>query len=112
MAESLKEQLQKRPDLREQEITLDPFDLKVTIRRMTVGERKKIYAQFGGKTSEHAQDISGEILKISVIPALTDEDIEAMPTAVVEKLSDAIMDFNGWSKKGAAEHADQFRPTA
>jgi hypothetical protein len=110
---NLKEYLSSKSDVREQEITIPEFDVTVRIRRITVGERKHLYHTYKIDTPQaDVQGLTAEIIALSVVPPMTVEEVEQLPAVLSDTLIQRINEFNGWSKKGAAELADQFRPTA
>jgi len=120
MGKSLKEQLAGRPDAREREVSLtsvggDP--LTVTVRRLTVSERDKLIKEYKLGTDEGKErgtDASIAIVAMALVqdPPVTDEDVRAMPAAIVDEVATAVMEFNGWSVKGKRELDDQFRAPA
>lgn len=110
---NIKEYLANKSDAREKDLVFPNADLTVRIRRITVGERKKLYGQY--KIGTDAADVSGltvELMAISVVPPMTVAEVEELPAFISDMLMLEINEFNGWTKKGAAELADQFRPTA
>lgn len=110
-AKSIREQLLERSDLREKTLEWKDLGLSVTIRRASVGERKKVMADHKVTPGVAAQDPEafGEaLMKLCVVGELTDEDIRDMPSILSDRISKAILDFNGWGTQGAAELVDQF----
>lgn len=110
---NLKEYLANKPDAREQDVNLTDLDITVRIRRLSVGERKRLYAAHKlGTEKADVPGLNAELVAISVMPALTMPEVEDMTVIVFDAILEKINEFNGWSKKGVAELADQFRPTA
>lgn len=110
---NLKEYLSSKPDVREKDVTLAAFDVAVRIRRLTVGDRKRLYATH--KINTPQADLIGltaELIAVSVVPPMELAEVEQLPAALADALMAEINEFNGWTAKGAAELADQFRPTA
>ncbi len=123
MAASLKSQLANRPDAREKDITLksvggDP--ITATIRRLTIHERDALIKEFkigDSNGDEHNMGASIAIVTRALVTpageeALTEEEVRAMPAAIVDEVAAAVMDFNGWTRAGKAALDDQFRPAA
>jgi hypothetical protein len=110
---NLKEYLANKPDAREKELTFPALDITVRIRRLTVGERKRLYGAYKiGTDQADAAGLTVELIAISLIPAMSIEEVEQLPAFISDMLMTEINEFNGWTKKGAAELADQFRATA
>lgn len=89
-----------------------------TIRRLTVGERNKLSDRFklGSKDPDAGKDGDGitygiAIVALSVVPAMSEQDVVELPAAIIDELAGKILDFNGWTERSRKEHADQFRPT-
>lgn len=113
-AKSIREQLLERSDLREKTIEWKDLGLSVTIRRATVGERKKVMAEHHvtpGVAAKDPEAFGEALMKLLVVGDLTDEDIQNMPSLLQDRLSAEILAFNGWGAKGAAELVDQFPVT-
>lgn len=109
---NLKEYLSSKPDVREKDIVIAD-DLSVRVRRLTVGERKRLYATYKINTPEaDLVGLTAELIAVSLVPAMTVQEVEELPARIADSLMAAINEFNGWTTKGAAELADQFRPTA
>lgn len=114
MARSLKEVLQSRDDYRQRTIKVERLGgEEITIRRMTVGERKTMVGRFRLGQPE-ADPIGAGIYAVATccVPPMTEEEVAEVPSAVVDEISAAMIEFNGWGTRGAAEIADQFRPSA
>lgn len=110
---NLKEYLSTKPDAKEKVVRVPHLDLEFTIRRISVGERKRLQAAYKiGTADADMQGLNIELTALSLVPPMTTDEVEAMPAAISDIVMEHINEFNGWSKKGAAELADQFRPTA
>lgn len=116
MGMTLREQLATRPDLKEKEVVLQSTAMNgtppiaVTIRRVTVGERKGLVARAGINTDTPDHVAFGiELVALSLVPSASVEEVQEMPAAVVDELSALITEFNGWTRKGQAAEADAFR---
>jgi hypothetical protein len=121
MALSLKEQLAARPDARQRTVELKSVGgepLTVTVRRVTVAERDQLVKEFRLGTADGAErgaDASIAIVTMALVSPngdvpITEEEVRAMPAAIVDEVAQSIMDFNGWTKAGKAALDDQFRP--
>lgn len=113
MGMTLKEYLANKPDARQKEFTIPGTEVTVTLRRISVGERKQLVQRFKLNTPQADQDGAGiAMIAMSVLPVMTEEEVEQLPQFYAEILAQEINEYNGWTKRGAAELADQFRPTA
>jgi hypothetical protein len=123
MGQSLKEQLAARPDVRQKEVSLSSLGgapLTVTIRRLTVGERDVLMAEYKLGTPEgvaRGSEAQTAIVCMALMPndgetPTTLEEVRAMPAALVDEISGHVLDFNGWTKASKAALDDQFRPAA
>lgn len=114
MAKSLKEILTSKQDYREKTVKLRSLDgEEVTIRRMMTGERRSMAQKF--RIGEPDGDNLGAaqfMVALCLVPSISEEEVAEMPAEVIDEIYKAMTDLNGWTKKGAAELADQFRPTA
>lgn len=121
MGLSLKAQLAARPDARERELTLSSITgepITVTIRRLTVHERDRLIKEYkmgNADGADQAVDASVAIVTMALVTPsgddpTTEEEVRAMPAAIVDEVAKAVMDFNGWTKAGKAALDDQFRP--
>lgn len=117
MGLSLKQQLMSRPDARERTVMLKCVEgepLQVTVRRLTVGERDKLIKEYGmgtedGKSKGTEASIAIVCMALVEESPLTQEEVQAMPAAIVDEIAQAVMEFNGWTKVGKAALDDQFR---
>lgn len=123
MGLSLKQQLAARPDVRQKDVSLTVLGgepMTVTIRRLTVGERDQLMKDYklgtqDGTVRESEAQIA--VVALALVPdegeeRVTLEEVRAMPAAIVDEVSQAILDFNGWTKAGKAALDDQFRAAA
>ena len=111
MSKSLREILSERPDLKEKTIKVAALGgEEITIKLMTMGERRQLMTRFRlGAAEQDALGAGVFTVATCCVPPITEEEIESLPSSVIDEISAAIMEFNGWTKKGAAEQADQFR---
>ena len=114
--QSFREQIASREDLREKAITLANTNgdgkepITATIRRVLVGERKRLVGEY--KINSDTPDHVGfgiALVAISLVPAMSIPEVEELPAAIVDELSRQVIQFNGWDKKEQAQLADQFR---
>lgn len=123
MGLSLKQQLAARPDVRQREVSLRSAGgepLTVAIRRVTVGERDELIKEYGlgsANGAERGAEASIAIVRLALVTPdgeqpITEEEVRAMPAAIVDEVAQAILDFNGWTKAGKAALDDQFRAPA
>jgi hypothetical protein len=121
MAQSLKQQLANRPDATQRTIALTSVvgePITVTIRRVTVQQRDRLIRDYhlgADAAKEEAVAASIAIVTMALVAPegeepVTEEEVRAMPAAIVDEVATAVMDFNGWTKVGKAALDDQFRP--
>lgn len=111
---SLKQILLDRPDASVLETEVPGFSgVKVRVRRATVRERREIAARHQVGEGQAPKDPVGfglALVEMCIEPKTSAEELLDLPGAFVDALSKLVMDFNGWSPRGAAETADQFPP--
>lgn len=108
---STKQQLLGMGDLSTKTVPLGEYG-EVIIRRLKLKERNEI----ANLTKDSASDTQTGLLltrilisKAVVEPAMTPEEADDLPVPVADAISEAIMEFNGWSKEGQAKIRDHFR---
>lgn len=83
----------------------------IVIRRLKLKERNTLLKGRKPDDPDSAAELSKQLIVAAVVePALTAEDLDELPAALVDELAKQIMDLNGWTKEGQAQIADHFRP--
>lgn len=112
MAETLKQRLLKSGDNQTQKVPLEGLG-DVVIRRLKLKERNEIAGLVKGNDAQASLVLTRMIIARAMIdPVLTPEEVDELPVTIADILATAIMKFNGWSKEGANEVSDHFRPTS
>jgi hypothetical protein len=122
MGLSLKEQLAARPDAMQRDYPLTTIEKKdgvavvITVRRMLISEREELMRKYhlGDEAGAIEDRIAATIAIVAraLVPPISEEEVRALPAAVIDEVALLIQDFNGWTKRGKAELDDQFRHSA
>lgn len=111
---TLKEQLATMPDARTTTVPLQGAAMAVTLRRLTMHERDELLKRHkttDAKDAAQASSLTQEVIAMALVaPATTIADMAELPATILDEIGELVMDFNGWSAKGRAALADQFRP--
>lgn len=111
---SLKQYLQEKSDGQFHTFTLETApDVEVTIRRIKVKERNELMSRYEGKPErERNVGITIGLIALSVVPAMSESDVEQLDAAIADEIGQRISDFHGWTEKGRKQLQDWFRPAA
>ena len=82
------------------------------VRCITLRERNEILKDRpeGEKDVERNLLVTKRLICASLVdPKVTVEELDGLPAAIVDRLTDAVISHNGWGKEGKAAVADHFR---
>lgn len=109
-----KEALLKLADSSTQQVPFGQNGDFVIIRRLKLSERNALLNEKreSGDLQAGLALTRAIVAKAMVDPPVTVEEVEELPAALVDLISKAVMEFNGWTKEGQAAIADHFRPAS